>query len=282
MERFKSIFRVYLLGFGIGYSESPAINQNAFRRVGYPIRYQLCDVSPAQFETKFEALIRRPSTLGFNVTIPYKERVVEFCHRLSPSARRFCSVNTIAVSADGSLAGHCTDLPALRESLQSLLAHSSPERVVILGAGALSRIAARVLLEHGAKRIEVWSRSTGRIAKFKECLGERMELVFNLLDDLRGNLGSRVSVMPGSSPGADLLVNATPIGRGGKLPIEIRRLLDRNAPAYVFDANYRVGGILTGFEKWAGEQGAKVIEGSRMLRIQARLSRAIWYRRLGR
>lgn len=172
--------QVVLIGRGISYSASPAMMAAAFAACGLDWRYSLCDVEAAELPSVV-ARLRAGELGGANVTQPHKAAVLPLLDEVSAECRRIEAVNTIVRGRDGRLAGHTTDLPALGDEIDAL--GGSFRRAVILGRGGAARTAAVALADRGADVALV-----GR-------------------DDWGG--------LEGLLDGANLLVNATPIGTGG-------------------------------------------------------------------
>src|SRR6267378_4259376 len=79
--------KVYLLGDGISYSHSPAMHNAAFQALGMDWTYDLLDVSPAQLRGAV-AELRAQDVGGANVTIPYKQAVMDQLDTIAPDAVR--------------------------------------------------------------------------------------------------------------------------------------------------------------------------------------------------
>src|SRR5262245_8888298 len=112
-----SILRLGLIGRGIGYSRSPAMQQAALDALGIPARYELWETTADELPARVAAL-RGPDMLGANVTIPRKATVVSLLDEIAPEARRAGgAVNSIVRAAapggEVRLVGHNTDVTAL-------------------------------------------------------------------------------------------------------------------------------------------------------------------------
>src|SRR5665647_27768 len=139
-----------LLGYHLHHSHSPMIH-NQLAEYGY----QLFDIAPEQLEE----FLQKKEFHGLNVTIPYKQRVMEFCQEISPLAQRINGVNTIYRREDGSLYGHNTDYAGLEYCKQLADIRFQGRKVLILGTGATSRTAHVLAEDLGASKISHVSRS---------------------------------------------------------------------------------------------------------------------------
>ncbi|MBE6936565.1 MAG: shikimate kinase [Ruminococcaceae bacterium] len=122
----------------------------------------MADYTYDLYETPEEGLrdlIFRPDAGGFNVTIPYKQTVIPFCDRLSPSAQAIGSVNTLYRDAEGRLVGDNTDYYGFSYMARRAGISFAGRKVVILGSGGTSLTARRVAADQGAREIVIVSRS---------------------------------------------------------------------------------------------------------------------------
>ena len=89
-----------LLGEKLGHSFSPQIHA----LLG-DYEYRLFEKQKNELDDFF----KNRNWDGINVTIPYKKAVIPYLDRLSPSAEKIGSVNTIVAEKDGTLTGYNTD-----------------------------------------------------------------------------------------------------------------------------------------------------------------------------
>ena len=88
-----------------------------------------------------EILDTNPDLRGLNVTIPYKEKVIEYLDGLSPEAREIGAVNVIKVIRKGkkiTLKGYNSDVIGFTRSIEPLL-EPNHKKALILGTGGASK-----------------------------------------------------------------------------------------------------------------------------------------------
>jgi shikimate dehydrogenase len=231
--------RVVLLGSGIGYSASPAMHNAAFAALGLDWGYELRDVA-AEVLPDVLAELRDGTLAGANVTQPHKAAVIPLLDGLSEAAERVGAVNTIVRAPDGTLRGENTDLPALAEELAELAQLGRFRRAVVLGRGGAARTAGAALDDAGASVMLI-----GR---------------------------DHWSVIPELLRGADLLVNATPIGTLDDASPVPASLLRRDLA--VLDLVYRPSP--TRLVREALAAGAAATTGAGVLLRQAARSLELW------
>ena len=95
-----------LIGHPLGHSMSPFLHKALFALGGKDASYRLLDLAPETMEQQVQDMT---GYLGWNVTIPYKERIIPLLDRLDPSAARYNAVNCVRREPDGTLTGYNTD-----------------------------------------------------------------------------------------------------------------------------------------------------------------------------
>ncbi len=220
----------------------------AFRALGMDWTYELFDVAPADL-ARAVARLREGDVAGANVTIPHKQAVMERMDEVDAEAVKARAVNT--VRRDGKkLVGSNTDIAAIRAAVGEAGVEPKGAAVVILGAGGSARAAA-VALE-----------------------GARVTFVSRHPDDV--DVPGHVIAWDDPSTAAltrsaDLLVNATPLGRRGEMPIRPGALPRAGA---VVDLVYVTGG--TPLVRKARSLGLRAVDGWRILLEQGARSFEIW------
>lgn len=248
-----------LIGYPLGHSLSPQIHSRLFELAGIKAEYELTEISPEDLKSKYDYL---SSLSGFNITIPHKIAIIDFCDKLSEGAERYGSVNCVKVE-NGVRIGYNTDVLGFVKSVEKLGA-SLNSKVCLLGCGGVGRMMAIEAAFQGAEltiavRKEDIPVAEGVKAEIERLLPEKKVKVIGLWE------------MAGSY---DLVINATPVGMYPKTefsPLEKGRLKDVK---YLFDAIYNP--VETTLVKYAREMGAKASNGMDMLVLQAVAAHEIW------
>jgi shikimate dehydrogenase len=220
----------------------------AFRALGLDWMYELLDVSTTELPAAIERL-RTPDVGGANVTIPHKQAVMDHMDTLDPEAVRSRAVNTI-VTEGGRLTGANTDVAAIRAAIDELGLEPRGANAVILGGGGAARGAA-VALE-------------GAHLTFASRHPEDADLPGKVLawDDPSLYKVTR---------SADLLINATPLGRRDEMPLRPAGLPKAGA---VIDLVYVTGG--TPLVRKARSLGLRTADGWGILLAQGARSFELW------
>jgi len=247
-----------VIGSPVRHSLSPAIHNAAFAARGLDWAYLAFEVredgAPAALAGA-EALGIR----GLSVTMPLKARIAGLVDHLTPVAAALGAVNTVSFGPEGST-GDNTDGAGLLGALGSEQGwEPAGRRCVVLGAGGAARAVVLALARAGAAAVVVVNRTPERGAAAAA---------------LAGAVG-RVGGL-GEAAGADLVVNATPVGMAGtrgadRVPLDPALL---GPGQLVVDLVYHP--VRTPLLVAAADAGARVASGLGMLVHQAALAFEGW------
>ena len=138
-----------LLGKKLGHSYSPQIHAQL-----KDYDYKIFEVLPEDLE-KF---LKSNDFHGINVTIPYKKDIIPYLTKLSDTAKRIGSVNTVVRKADG-LYGYNTDHYGFMYMVKRTGTDVRGKKAIVLGSGGASLTVVDVIETLGAAEIIVISRS---------------------------------------------------------------------------------------------------------------------------
>lgn len=250
-----------VIGDPVSHSRSPAILNAAFAATGLDWVFAAFEVVEGRAGAAIEAM-RTLALAGMSVTMPHKAAVTEHLDELTPAAAALGAVNCIAWEG-GRLVGHNTDGAGLVASLRADGFDPAGSRVVVLGAGGAARAALVALHGAGASHLAVWNRSPRRAADAAALVPGA-----GVLDGPADGAELTAAVA-----GADLLVNATPLGMrpGDGSPLPSAAL---HPGLYVSDLVYDPPE--TTLMADAAAAGARVGNGIGMLVGQAAVAFGIW------
>ena len=203
-----------LIGYPLGHSLSPKIQNAALNSCGLDGSYSLFPVHPddKQGLNELLACVRKGEIAGVNVTIPHKQNVIEFLDELTPTAKAIGAVNTIYWQ-NSSLVGDNTDASGFLTDLKRFL-QQAPSKLedrksaIVLGAGGSARAVVYALLNDGwnvtvaARRMEQARGLADTFANYQ------LPLTARSLSDLETHPTSLQSLLSNLS----LIVNTTPVG----------------------------------------------------------------------
>lgn len=254
--------RFAVLGESLGHTWSPYIHNTVFAACGRDAVYLPITVPKDKLSSAVDVL--RSCFAGFNVTIPYKERIMPLLDEIDAAARACGAVNTVE-NRNGRLIGHITDGLGMLSALEKGGVRTHGVHALILGGGGAARVAGYEFLTRG-----------GRVT-FAVRNEEKGRALARELGDTQPDGAARISVCPlAEIPGAyDVLINCTPVGmypRTDACPVE-DGVISRCAA--VFDAVYNPR--TTQLLARAQALSIPTVEGLGMLFDQAIEAQRFWF-----
>ena len=87
------------------YAKSPTIWNPTLKKFEFDTFYVAFDVEEDHLSDLLKALKAHPQLLGFNVTVPYKVKILPLLDELDSKAKRIGAVNTVVRDHEGRLVG---------------------------------------------------------------------------------------------------------------------------------------------------------------------------------
>lgn len=236
-----------LIGRNISYSFSRGYFAEKFQKLKIEASYENFDLQEIE---AFPKVIKSTEDLrGLNVTIPYKEEVIQFLDELDPVAREIRAVNTIKILKNGKLKGYNTDHFGFTESLKPYLKHRH-KKALILGTGGASKAVAYGLKALGLEYSFLSRTATDTILSYDDCSEA-------IIKDHQ------------------IIINCTPLGTSPRTeefpPIPVEGITEDHL---IFDLIYNPAETM--LMKVGAQKGATTINGLRMLELQAEKAWEIW------
>jgi shikimate dehydrogenase len=256
--------KIVLIGWPIGHSISPAIQNAAFKALGLAGEYSLLPVErEADLSGAIAGLKADSNWMGANVTVPYKEKIIPLLQGLEGASARLKAVNTILRWGD-TVIGHNTDMPAFLADLDRNGMEFRGSPALVIGSGGAARAVVRGLVESRCPVAVVAVVREQAEALARE-LGEGLVDVLAWDDPaLRGKVHS-----------ARLVVNTSPVGMWPKVDESPwPDAVPFPEKACVYDLVYNP--VETRFLREANARGMKTAGGLGMLVEQAAQAFRIW------
>ena len=255
-----------IIGWPVEQSLSPAMHNAAYEAMGMDIVYIPLPVADEADLMRVISAIRVLPFVGFNVTMPYKQAMLDYCDEVAMLAQMAGAVNTVHC-VDGRLIGYNTDGRGLVDSLAAEVGFDvAGKAVVLLGAGGAAGSALVSLVLGRAGRVSIVNRTLGNAQMLADrvrphCRDTDLEAV--VLDD-------------DAEPvvrGADLVINATSLGMKAddRSPVPPSWLHEGQVVA---DMIYRREP--TALVSAARQAGATAVDGTGMLVAQGATALEIW------
>ena len=243
-----------VVGWPISHSLSPSIHGFWLKKYQLSGSYVALGIRPADFGREFPALCERGFS-GVNVTIPFKERVLELATEITPAARDTGAANTLTFGTDGSIHADNTDVEGFARQVKSAAPdwNGRDGPAVVIGAGGAARAIVWSLLAEGVPRVFVVNRTVSRAEALCEHFGSRLEVAGR-------------SELPHVARDAAMIVNTTSLGMTGQ-PDLVVEFEPGMQSATVVDIVYNP--LKTRFLEAAERNGNRIVTGLGMLLHQA-------------
>lgn len=249
----KNKFLYGLVGYPLKHSLSPSFFQKKFFEEKINAEYKLFEIDKI---SKINDIIKQNKNLkGFNVTIPYKEKILNYINYLDEKARKISAVNTVKIEPTEQLIGFNTDYYAFKKSLENFLLNSSSANytAIVFGYGGAAKAVVLALKDLNIDFIIV-SRKNKKFLNYNN-LNEEI---------IKKN---------------KLLINTTPVGMYPSINEKLKIPFNAIGKEHLlYDLIYNPP--LTVFLKEGLKRGAKIKNGEEMLYLQAELSWSIWQKKI--
>ena len=244
----KQMRKFGLIGKNIDYSFSQSYFAAKFKAE------EVTDASYQNFDLEsisdFPTLLEDTQIKGFNITIPYKEVIIPYVDKLDKNAKKIGAINTIKFTKKGKLKGYNTDYYGFKNAI---LPHLKPQHTsaLILGTGGASKAIAYALQKLNIAYTYVSRNATKENQISYQQLTEEI---------IKTNT---------------IIVNCTPLGTFPDIKacpnIPYAAITDKHL---LFDLIYNPEEST--FLNYGKQKNATIINGYKMLQLQAEKSWKIW------
>ncbi len=259
---------VGIIGHPVKHSYSPMMHNLTFGLQNLNYVYLPFDIPPSNLKEALKSF----NTLGIkglNVTLPHKEKIIQYLDHVSEAAAAVGAVNTI-VNESGLLHGYNTDVSGIIETLNPYKKEIAKSTVTVIGAGGSARSVIFSLLRNfKVDKINIINRTEERSDSIKDYFKDKMH--FRNIETHELMPIENVQVFKSSK----LIVNTTSVGlypNVDETPTDIADSFDSSQ--IVFDLIYNP--IKTKFIKLAEEKGATTLNGLKMFVVQGARSFEYW------
>lgn len=154
--------KLAVIGKDVSKSLSPEIHNFIAKHTGNKLTYEKLSVAEYDFAEFADKLFKEYD--GFNVTIPYKIKIMPYLEKIEGDAQSFGAVNTVRVSDKS---GYNTDGLGFMLMLKNNGVCVTGKKILLLGAGGAGRSVAKKLSDGGAEVFvyDVNAENSKKIAK---------------------------------------------------------------------------------------------------------------------
>ena len=246
-----------IIGNPIKHSLSPVLHKYWFDKYGLDASYSIIETKDEDFKDVFER-IRNHELAGINVTLPFKQKVINQTDQIVNDAELTGSVNTILLD-NNKIIGENTDVFGLQAAYLKEIDSRLNESALIIGAGGVSPSVILSLKKSGIKKITITNRTKEKCLFLKKKFSYINVVPWkNLKDEIKK---------------FDIIINATSLGLKNGDDFDFNFSNTKENAVYI-DTIYNP--LETKTYKFLKEEGRKVFNGLDMFIYQGQKSFYLW------
>ena len=257
-------YNLGLIGYPLNHSLSPCIHNYLIYKSKINGGYNCFELIDSNGMGELLKFLKTYNFCGLNVTLPYKEEIINHIPELSDEAEKVRSVNTLCIK-NGCIKGYNTDIYGFRQMIRHNNIIFNGKTVTLIGVGGASRSVLPVILEEGAKEIYILCRDI-----------KKGNIVIDSLNisHLSNIYVKEISLLKKHFE-CDVIINATSAGINRPFDIDLKNV---NVDYCAIDLQYNLNNF-THFLQSLSNQKVILIDGIDMLVYQALKSFEIWTER---
>ena len=247
-----------IIGNPIKHSLSPVLHNYWFDKYGIDANYSIIETSETDLPKIIDE-IKNSKYSGINVTLPYKQKIINHIDKVINDAEITGSVNTVLLDENKTVIGENTDVFGLQAAYFKEIDNSLHKKALVIGAGGVSPSVILSIQKTGVNNISITNRTNEKCIFLKK--------KFNFLNILPWkNLESEIKNF-------DIIINATSLGLKNGQDFNFNFLNTKNELIYI-DTIYNP--LETKTFKYLKEEGRKVFNGLDMFIYQGQKSFYLW------
>ena len=144
--------KVYgIIGKPLEHSLSPILHNFWFKKYKVDATYSIINVDEKNLGDVVTK-IKNKSLNGINITLPYKQKIINHIDKIINDAKLTGSINTLILD-NGSVVGENTDVFGLQAAYLKKIDNDINNKALIIGAGGVSQSVILSLYKSGIKQI---------------------------------------------------------------------------------------------------------------------------------
>ena len=247
-----------IIGNPIKHSLSPTLHKYWFKKYDIDADYSIIEATDNELPV-ITKKIKDGTYKGINVTLPFKQKIINHLDKIVNDAELTGSVNTVLIDNDQTVIGENTDVFGLQAAYLKEIENSLNKKALIIGAGGVSPSVILSIQKSGIRNISVTNRTSEKCIFLKK--------KFNFLNILPWEkLESEIKNF-------DIIINATSLGLKNGEDFNFNFLNTKDEVIYI-DTIYNP--LETKTFKYLKKEGKKVFNGLDMFIYQGQKSFYLW------
>ena len=247
-----------IIGNPIKHSLSPVLHNYWFKKYNIDADYSIIATTSDELPKVIKE-IKKGTYSGLNVTLPFKQKIINYLDKVVNDAELTGSVNTLLLDQEKTLIGENTDVFGLQAAYLKEIDNNLNKRVLVIGAGGVSPSVIFSVQKSGIKNISITNRTSEKCIFLKKKFKNLNIIPWEKLESEVQNF--------------DIIINATSLGLKNGEDFKFNFLNTRNEVIYI-DTIYNP--LETKTFKYLKEEGKKVFNGLDMFIYQGQKSFYLW------
>ena len=246
-----------IIGNPIKHSLSPVLHEYWFKKYNIDADYSIIEASDKDLPQIIEK-VKQGYFSGINVTLPFKQKIINHVDKVVNDAELTGSVNTVLVN-NNTVIGENTDVYGLKAAYLKEIENSANKKALVIGAGGVSPSVILSIKKSGISNISITNRTNDKCIFLKK--------KYNFLNIISWeNLKSEIKNF-------DIIINATSLGLKNGEDFNFNFSDTKNQIIYI-DTIYNP--LETKTLKYLKEEGRRVFNGLDMFIYQGQKSFYLW------
>ena len=247
-----------IIGNPIKHSLSPILHNYWIKKYNLDACYSIIETAETDLADIVDKIKDR-SLSGINITLPFKQKIINHLDKIINDAEITGSVNTLLLDAETSVIGENTDVFGLQAAYLKEVINAENKKALVIGAGGVSPSAILSLQKSGVKHITATNRTHEKCLFLKKKFSYLNIMPWAKLQSEIGNY--------------DIIINATSLGLKNGQDFDFDFSKCRDDATYI-DTIYNP--LKTKTFKFLEEKGVKVFNGLDMFIYQGQKSFYLW------
>ena len=147
-----------IIGNPVKHSLSPILHKYWFEKYNIDADYSIIEANDEDLP-KIIKKLEDGIFSGFNVTLPFKQKIINYVGRIVNDAELTGSVNTLFLEEGKTIIGENTDVFGLQAAYLKEIDNSSNKKVLIIGAGGVAPSIILSIQKSGITNISITNRT---------------------------------------------------------------------------------------------------------------------------
>lgn len=186
--------KAFVVGSNTKESLSPHIFNYWFKQKEINAEYFFREIKIENFDKEINTILKDKDVCGFNVTMPFKEKIIENLNEINKHASEIGAVNCVS-KINNSWVGKNTDWTGFSKSINRGKNPLNKKTATVIGYGGASKAIIYALKKDGFNEIKIFNRSSEKTEHLKKEKNIKIINKENLLKELKET---------------DIVINTTP------------------------------------------------------------------------